>query len=792
MFKTIARCIPRSVAALALLVPMLWAVPAMAAVSITIDGDLADLEAAIAANQLPNPLGQICNDVVGEIGSGQCTYYVNGFDLQQFDVLVVPNENPGGGFTGDATLYAGWVQVGLVGDVDGDGNPDAFTPLFSCASTDQVGIGSYESYTVDLDLDCDGAPNVRYGVKGNQVVNFDGLVVVPGASFARVGHKLEVKIPNIIANSGIDAGICDMVITGGSNAEFDQLAEDDCKPGFKLSLEPLIKVTKTPETQNACPGSQVSWLITIENVGPCTMETVAVTDVLDLGMTYVSDDRSSTGDAQNRAWQFGALAPGEQIVINLTARLADECVNPTLDNTVRVEGTSTSPCRPEPASAIDEDVASVNCTKPECAITGPDAICLGGSAQFCGPDVAGLSYKWSTGATTRCITVNTAGTYTLEVTDQNGCKSTCEKTLTAYEKPACSISGPSEPICEDQSAELCGLDVAGYTYLWSTGATTRCITVSVAGTYSLEVTDANNCKNTCEFVLQTKPCVETCCWLTMGGFLNASTKSGNKESTYGGNVGPPPSGSWQHIERIGKEEVFNFHSWDARVLACGNDGNAGPCHPAGDANWINYGGTGKYSLNGGAREGNATFTARAEDHGEPGNQPDRNGGCGTPDFYRIEVRDSDTDEIVFATEGYVDGGNVQIHDCKHAKQAESSRGGRGGPLKSAGAGDTSAETASLGTTLELYRPTPNPFTATTTIAYAVNASEGADVQIGIYNVAGRQIRSLVSGFQAAGRYQVSWDGRGDDGVAATHGVYFLRAFVGGQRVDAVSRILYLR
>ena len=66
------------------------------------------------------------------------------------------------------------------------------------------------------------------------------------------------------------------------------------------------------------------------------------------------------------------------------------------------------------------------------------------------------------------------------------------------------------------------------------------------------------------------------------------------------------------------------------------------------------------------------------------------------------------------------------------------------------------------------------------------------MQLGIYNVAGRQIRSLVSGFQAAGRYQVSWDGRGDDGAAATHGVYFLRAFVGGQRIDAASRILYLR
>ena len=50
----------------------------------------------------------------------------------------------------------------------------------------------------------------------------------------------------------------------------------------------------------------------------------------------------------------------------------------------------------------------------------------------------------------------------------------------------------------------------------------------------------------------------------------------------------------------------------------------------------------------------------------------------------------------------------------------------------------------------------------------------------------------MSGFQAAGGHQASWDGRSDDGTAATHGVYFLRAFVGGQRIEAISRILYVR
>jgi hypothetical protein len=93
--------------------------------------------------------------------------------------------------------------------------------------------------------------------------------------------------------------------------------------------------------------------------------------------------------------------------------------------------------------------------------------------------------------------------------------------------------------------------------------------------------------------------------------------------------------------------------------------------------------------------------------------------------------------------------------------------------------------------LELYRPSPNPFSQTTTIAYAVNASAGADVQIGIYDVAGRLVRRLVNGFQAAGRYTAVWDGRSDGGVSVTQGVYFLRAMVAGQSVGQ-SRVLYVR
>ena len=90
--------------------------------------------------------------------------------------------------------------------------------------------------------------------------------------------------------------------------------------------------------------------------------------------------------------------------------------------------------------------------------------------------------------------------------------------------------------------------------------------------------------------------------------------------------------------------------------------------------------------------------------------------------------------------------------------------------------------------LALYRPTPNPFEHTVRFAYAV-ARNDERVEIGMYDVAGRRVRTLATGAQSAGRYEVSWDGRADDGVRTQAGVYFLRSAVGSN--SQVVRVVYL-
>ncbi len=92
--------------------------------------------------------------------------------------------------------------------------------------------------------------------------------------------------------------------------------------------------------------------------------------------------------------------------------------------------------------------------------------------------------------------------------------------------------------------------------------------------------------------------------------------------------------------------------------------------------------------------------------------------------------------------------------------------------------------------LELYRATPNPFRETMRFAYAVSGPESQPVRVGVYDVAGRQVRALAGGLMAPGRYESRWDGRNDTGGNVGGGIYFVRVVAGGKQV--AFRVLYLR
>ena len=51
---------------------------------------------------------------------------------------------------------------------------------------------------------------------------------------------------------------------------------------------------------------------------------------------------------------------------------------------------------------------------------------------------------------------------------------------------------------------------------------------------------------------------------------------------------------------------------------------------------------------------------------------------------------------------------------------------------------------------------------------------GGEVRVGVYDVSGRAVRTLVRGVEAAGTHRVAWDGRDDRGRVVGSGMYFVR------------------
>ena len=73
---------------------------------------------------------------------------------------------------------------------------------------------------------------------------------------------------------------------------------------------------------------------------------------------------------------------------------------------------------------------------------------------------------------------------------------------------------------------------------------------------------------------------------------------------------------------------------------------------------------------------------------------------------------------------------------------------------------------------------PNPFNPSTTIRYSLGSQ--SKVEIGVYDVAGRLIRTLVNETETAGEHSIDWRGADGRGALVASGIYFVRMTSQGQ------------
>lgn len=142
--------------------------------------------------------------------------------------------------------------------------------------------------------------------------------------------------------------------------------------------------------------------------------------------------------------------------------------------------------------------ATANGTNPGCSSANGTATASvsGGTTPY--------SYSWTGGATSNPATGLASGSYTVTITDANGCSTTASTTLTASSGP--SLGTSSTPVsCGATNDGSATAQPSGgstpYTYAWtnSVGASagsTQTISNLTAGTYNVTVTDAQGCTAT--------------------------------------------------------------------------------------------------------------------------------------------------------------------------------------------------------------------------------------------------------------------------------------------------------
>jgi gliding motility-associated-like protein len=268
----------------------------------------------------------------------------------------------------------------------------------------------------------------------------------------------------------------------------------------------------------------------------CTTLTAPVTFTLNTVLTHVRCNGGNDGCLDLSV--TGGTSPFTYSWSNGTTS-QDICTLTAGNYTVSV--TDANGCSATASATINQPPplsAPVNVTPARCA-----GSCDGTATVTAGGGTPGYTFSWNTtpSQTTNAASGLCAGTYTVTVTDANGCTITSTAVITEPPPIVLGISGADPACTPDGSATVTASGgTPGYSYQWSpSGGTSPIATGLAAGTWCVTVTDQNSCvQDTCitltppnTFTLNT---VVTHVKCTGGndGCIDLTVNGGNSPFTY--------------------------------------------------------------------------------------------------------------------------------------------------------------------------------------------------------------------------------------------------------------------
>jgi len=552
----------------------------------------------------------------------------------------------------------------------------------------------------------------------------------------------------------------------------------------------------TIDPSGPCPAVSDQVRITID---PITIVNAGIDQTVCSSSPQVQLQGSVSGTVTSGGWTggTGTFSPS-RTVLNPTytpsaAEIAAGSVTLTL--------TSTASSRPCPSAS---DAVTIFISRAVTVNAGPDrTVCVASpQVQLAGSLGNGAtSGTWSGGTgtfnpgpnalnpiyTPSAAEIAARGvTLTLTTNDPAGpCPAVSDQMRITIDAPQVTV--PTRTVCSGITpVSLCASPSAGvapYTYRWSNGATSQCISVADTGRYTVTITDAIGCQASGSGSFRYRDCVGmlahtiVTCETYMDGTgddLVSSDVHYNLSNNIITSISP---GVFFYYTKI----IAPAASFTIQVVQTKDDANFPYC-PAlqgqvtrYDANCTSVGEgiettTGQISIPVTGATAGQVYIVRAKYSLKEliGSYLNPSGGVHYSFYTAIDGK---------VVDGDADGLQLGI-----PKSAPPSPEGPGLP---AGGGAASKLQAGVDETglevdgIDLYRAVPNPFSDGMRMAYAVGGT-GERVSICVFDLAGRKVRDLASGIHPAGRHVATWDGRDDQGQRMHKGVYFVHVRIGDQ------------
>jgi len=316
-------------------------------------------------------------------------------------------------------------------------------------------------------------PSYIYNTPGNYTISL--TVTNSAGCTATVNHNIAIN-PTPIASAGTPQSVClgasaTLFASGGNSYVWSTGA--------------------TTSTITVTPTTTTNYTVTVTDITGCTASATTTVTVLPLPVINVTPNQSICFGQNATLSATGAVS---YLWSPLGANTATVTVSPATSTSYAVTGTDANGCSSTSFSTVTvNQLPVVNLANT--------FICQGSTATLNAGN-AGSSFVWSTGQTSQSIIVNAAGTYTVTVTNAQGCSASA--TVQVSQGGSFSNTMNNVAFCSGGSAVL-NAGNPGSTYLWNTGATTQSITVTNGGNYSVTITDANGCSGVLNTTVNVNP-----------------------------------------------------------------------------------------------------------------------------------------------------------------------------------------------------------------------------------------------------------------------------------------------